>query len=95
MYAIAYDLDTAALQAHYPGKSYNNAYGEIRNFLAARGFAHQQGSLLYGDGTVTMVSAVLAVTALSHSMPWLRHCVQDIRILQLMVNDDLRPALEV
>ena len=92
MYAIAFDLDTEKLKASY-GKSHNNAYGEIRNFLAAKGFKNQQGSLYYGDETVTQVSAVLAVVELSRKYPYIRPSVADIRILRLLDNDDLMPAV--
>jgi virulence-associated protein VapD len=93
MYAIAFDLDTAALKAHYGKPSTTNAYSELRDFLSPRGFTKQQGSLLYGDDSVTMVNAVLTVSAMSQQFPWLKNCVSDIRILQLLANDDLRPAL--
>jgi len=92
MYAIAFDLDTEKLKASY-GKSHNNAYGEIRDFLAARGFKNQQGSLYYGDETVTQVSAVLAIVELSRQYAYIKPSVADIRILRLLDADDLMPAV--
>lgn len=94
MYAIAFDLDTEKLKIHY-GTSYNNAYGDIRKFLASNGFANKQGSLYYGDSTVTMVGAVVVIANLAKAHPWLEKCVTDIRILQLMASDDLMPAVKM
>ena len=95
MYAIAFDFDTTLLKVNYGGPSWQNAYGEVRKFLAERGFTNQQGSLYYGDGTVTQVSAVLAVVEMSREFPYLKTSIGDIRILQLVTNDDLRPAIEM
>src|ERR1039458_7141656 len=94
MYAMAFDLDTERLQASV-GKGHNNAYGEIRSFLAERGFRNQQGSLYYGDETVTQVSAVLAIVELSRQYRYIKPSVADIRILRLLDNDDLMPAVIV
>ena len=93
MYAIAFDFDTAALKVNYPGPSFNNAYGEVRSFLAGKGFSHQQGSVYYGDGSVTQVTAILAVVELSKAYPYLKASIADIRILRLIDSDDLMPAV--
>jgi virulence-associated protein VapD len=93
MFAIAFDLDTDKLKKHYPSLSWQNVYGEIRGFLAEKGFENQQGSLYYGNGTVTQVSAILAVVELSKRYPYVRPSVADIRLLQLLNKDDLMPAI--
>ena len=61
MFAIAYDFDTKMLKKHYHVDSYNNAYADFRRFMEPHGFKTQQGSVLYGDDTVTAVTATLAV----------------------------------
>lgn len=94
MYAIAFDLRIADLEVHYPGNSYQNAYGEIGKFLRAKDFTRQQGSVYFGDGDkVDAVKCVMAVNALSISLPWLKLCVADIRMLRIEDNNDLTPAL--
>ena len=93
MYAIAFDFDTEKLKNNYPGPSYTNAYGEVRKFLAEKGFSHQQGSLYYGDVKVTQVSAMIAVLEMSEELGYLRDSVADIRILQLLNADDLMPIV--
>jgi len=93
MYAIAFDFDTDKLKTNYPGPSWQNAYGEVRKFLNAKGFDHQQGSVYYGNDKVTQVSTILTVVELSAQFPYLKDSVSDIRVLQLLANDDLVPAL--
>ena len=95
MYAIAFDLKVSDLQTHYSGNSYNNAYGDIKKFLAEEGFSRQQGSVYFGDtDTVDMVKCVMAVNKLSRQFAWFKECVTDIRMLRIEENNDLTPALE-
>lgn len=93
MYAIAFDLDTQALQNSYGKPSWQNAYGEIKAALVAKGFAWQQGSVYFGDETMTAVKCVLAVQAVSAAMPWFKVSVKDIRMLRIEEMNDLAPAL--
>ena len=94
MYAIAFDLNTDTLKINYHPTNYPNAYKEVRDFLASKGFSNKQGSLYYGDNSVTQVSTILAIVELSKKFLWLKNSVSDIRVLQLLNADDLRPALE-
>jgi len=67
MYAIAFNLSVSDLEQHYPGNSYNNAYGDIKKFLQTKGFNHQQGSVYFGEeGKVDAVRCVMAVNAMSN-----------------------------
>ena len=93
MYAISFDLSIAALEENYSGNSYNNAYGDIKKFLASKGFERQQGSVYFGDSTVDAVKTVMAVNEMSRNFPWLKDCVSDIRMLRIEENNDLSPAL--
>ncbi len=94
MYAIAFDLDTAQLQAQYPNTSWQNAYGDVKKTLTSLGFTWQQGSVYFGDAkTVTAVSCVLAAQQLSNTYPWFKGCVRDIRMLRIEELNDLAPAL--
>ncbi len=92
MYAIAFDLNTAKLKQHY-GPSWENAYGKIEKELAKHHFKPQQGSVYYGDETINVVKTILAAKALSDKFPWFKESVDDIRILQLLGSDDLKPLL--
>lgn len=94
MFAIAYDFDTTKLKQHYHVTSFNNAYPDFRKFMEGHGFKTQQGSVLYGDESVTAVTATLAIVAASAKFPWLNPSVIDIRILRILDKDDLMPAVE-
>ncbi|PMM53582.1 virulence factor [Vibrio splendidus] len=93
MYAISFDLSVASLEEHYTGNSYQNAYGDIKKFLAGHGFTRQQGSVYFGDESVDAVKTVMAVNGMSREFAWLRECVSDIRMLRIEENNDLTPAL--
>lgn len=92
MYAIAFDLKKDYLEEHY-GSSPENAYGDIKRVLAEHGFQPQQGSVYYGDETSNVVKTIVAVQDLSRKCPWFKESVRDIRILQLLGSDDLKPLL--
>ena len=94
MYAIVFDLDTNSLKDVYPGNSWNNAYAEIRSFLAERGFGWQQGSTYFGDDSVDAVSCVLTIQELTQEFDWFPASVRDIRMLRIEENNDLMPAVE-
>ena len=93
MYAIAFDLDTQALQISYGKPSWQNAYAEIKAAMLAKGFAWQQGGVYFGDSTMTAVKCVLAVQAVSAALPWFKASVKDIRMLRIDEMNDLTPAL--
>jgi virulence-associated protein VapD len=93
MYAIIFDLDTAALQQTYPTPSWNNAYADIRGYLTARGFEWVQGSGYFGDETIDAVKCVLTVQRLSRKFPWFKASVRDIRMLRIEENNDLLPTI--
>lgn len=93
MYAICFDLNQALLQAHYPGGTYTQAYDDIRRALRDFGFENQQGSVYFGDNTVTPVVCVMAVQAVQKRHDWFNKVVKDIRMLRIEENNDLRPAL--
>jgi virulence-associated protein VapD len=94
MYAIAFDLDTAALEDAYDGNSWENAYGKIRRLLKEEGFSWQQGSVYFGDEDMNPVLATLAVQKLTKTYPWFSAAVRDIRLLRIEENNDLQPAID-
>ena len=93
MYAITFDMDTAALQASYHNASWQNAYNDIGRVLHAHGFGRQQGSVYFGDDGVDAVSCVLAVQELARTFVWFSPSVRDIRMLRIEDNNDLMPAV--
>lgn len=93
MYAIVFDLDTESLKEFYHGNSYNNAYLDIRNFLASRGFEWKQGSTYFGDDTIDAVKCVTTIQKLARKYDWFTPCVRDIRMLRIEENNDLSIAI--
>lgn len=93
MYAIAFDLEMEALKLHYSNASYQNAYEDIRKVLEGFGFSRQQGSVYFGNDTVTPVTCVLAVQEVQKAHPWFAKAVRDIRMLRIEEHNDLLPAI--
>ncbi|MHB8178804.1 MAG: virulence factor [Vulcanimicrobiaceae bacterium] len=78
----------------YPNASWNNAYADIRRALEGYGFDRRQGSVSFGDESVTTVTRALATQDLTRSFPRFATCVRDIRILRIEENNDLRLAID-
>ncbi len=93
MYAITFDFDTAMLEQLYPNQHWRNAYQDVRGYLGRRGFDWQQGSVYFGDDTVTAVECVRTVQKLARKYPWFGPSVRDIRMLRIEENNDLGPAI--
>ena len=92
MYAIAFDLDTAACERHYPGADWRSAYADIKRVLEGAGFWGQQGSIYYSNHK-RAVKVFQTVMELQAKCPWFRMVVRDLRMLRIEENDDLLPIL--
>jgi virulence-associated protein VapD len=93
VYAIAFDMDIEQLRAHY-GDPYNNAYLEIRRVLERHHFQWQQGSVYFGDASVTAATVTVAVIDLATELPWFASAVRDIRMLRIEELNDLMPVVQ-
>jgi virulence-associated protein VapD len=93
MYAIVFDLSTEALVKYFSPTSPNNGYAAISKILVPLGFQHKQGSVYFGGKNVDSVSTVLAVEELTEKLAWFPFCVSDIRMLRIVDDDDLMPAV--
>lgn len=93
MYAISFDLNISSLEKYYTGNNWQNAYGDIKKFLADRGFGGQQGSVYFGNENTNAVNTVMTVNLMSKEFLWLKNCISDIRMLRIEENNDLSPAL--
>jgi virulence-associated protein VapD len=93
MYAITFDISTEALRQNYSKTSPGNAYTEIGKHLATHGFSHKQGSVYFGNQTIDAVKAVMAAIELSEKLPWFAACVSDIRMLKILDDNNLMPAI--
>lgn len=96
MYAIALDLEQDTLSKTYGSSTYTNAYNDIKKILTSYGFSRQQGSVYFGDvAKVDALKCVLAVQELAKRHPWFSASVEDIRMLRIEDNNDLRPAIDM
>src|SRR5436305_10685018 len=93
VYAIAFDMDLDQLRLHY-GDPYNNAYLEIRRILERHHFGWQQGSVYFGDASVTAATVMVAVIDLATQLAWFAASVRDIRMLRIEELNDLIPVVQ-
>lgn len=95
MYAIAFDLHQDTLSKTYASVSYTNVYNDIRRILNNYGFERQQGSVYFGSDKVDAVTCVLAVQDLTRRYDWFSASIEDIRMLRIEDNNDLKPAIDM
>ncbi len=93
VYAVAFDMDIEQLRVHY-GDPCNNAYLEIRRILERHHFQWQQGSVYFGDASVTAATVTIAVIDLATQLPWFAAAVRDLRMLRIEELNDLMPIVQ-
>lgn len=91
MFAIAFDMLISDLKKNY-GKSYNNAYFEIRMILRRYGFYNTQGSV-YLSANNDMANLYMAIEALKNT-PWFKDSVRDIRAFKVEDWSDFSPVFK-
>lgn len=74
--ALNFDLDTKALEIFYPGKTYHQAYYDIRQFLESSGFQHRQGSGYISIDPIDFYEISLLINEMSEKFPWLKRCTK-------------------
>lgn len=57
-------------------------------------FQWQQGSVYFGDGTVTAATVMVAVIDLTTQLQWFAASVRDIRMLRIEELNDLMPVVQ-
>ncbi|MDR2296499.1 MAG: hypothetical protein LBD95_06830 [Clostridiales Family XIII bacterium] len=68
---VAFDMDTAALKKHYPNKSWEHAYDDVRRYMTNNGFRWQQGSVYVSTKPVDVYRVAAVISALIDKNPWL------------------------
>ena len=91
MFAIAFDMLISDLKKNY-GRSYNNAYFEIRMILRKYGFYNTQGSV-YLSANNDMANLYMAIEALRNT-PWFKDSVRDIRAFKVEDWSDFTPVFK-
>lgn len=89
--ALNFDLDTKALEQHYPSSSYRQAYRDISRFLQSNGFEHRQWSGYRSEQAMSDAEITLLVTRLNTRFPWLSKCVNRFDVTNIGKNYDLSP----
>ena len=74
------------------GKSYNNAYFEIRMILRKYGFYNTEGSV-YLSANNDMANLYMAIEALKNT-PWFKDSVRDIRAFKVEDWSDFTPVFK-
>lgn len=72
---INFDLDTAALQDHYPRGDWHNAYYDVRNYFEKNDFEHIQGSGYHSVKPMSEAKAMAVIYRMTKEFPWLNFCV--------------------
>ncbi len=93
VYAIAFDMDTETMQAHFGEGTHTTGYHQVRRILESEGFTWTQGSVYFGNASTDPVKCVLVVQRCARQLPWFANAVKDIRMLRIEENNDLRPAI--
>ena len=93
MYAIAFDMDTGAMERAYPTPHWRSGYDDIARELKQHGFERQQQTVYFGTRGMTPVHCVLAAQALAKRFPWFVKSVRDLRMMRIEESNDLMPAI--
>lgn len=89
---IAFDLNVKRLKEIYTkstGKSYTNAYNEIKKFMTARGYEHRQGSVYHSTTQKTRIEVTNDVKLLMDHFGWFSQCVEKMDYANLQQRHDL------
>jgi virulence-associated protein VapD len=92
VYAIAFDLDTAAAET-VCGSGWRGCYEKIALVFAEYGFTRVQGSVYFGDEATDAVRCVMAVQDADRRYSWFGRAVRDLRMLRVDEDNDLMPAI--
>lgn len=88
--AINFDLDTKALQKHYPKpKQWRKAYNDIEKFMKKEGFVHRQGSGYISERKLSMERIASISIKIKQAYPWLSICVNRFDVTDIGEQHDL------
>lgn len=87
--ALNFDLNTADLKKYYPGKSYRNAYKDIKKFLCNHGFVHRQWSGYLSVENMSDYEIKKTIHIMTKSFPWLKKCVSRFDVTDIGKQHDL------
>jgi len=91
--AINFDLDTKALQEHYPNKNWRKAYDDLREFMEANSFEHRQGSGYISKEPMSYYSVMSVCYKLSKAYPWIGNCVNRFDVTEIGDTFDIKDII--
>ena len=92
MFAIAFDLSTAATRENHP-RGTPKAYDDIRDALRPHGFTRIQGST-YAAEHEDQARLYLAIAAL-HRLEWFGRCLKNIRVFRMEQGADFTAIMNL
>lgn len=90
-----FGLDLEIFRQTQPEASLSEAYADIHDVLASRGFKLQHSGVYFGTHDVTAVDCVLATQELAANLDWFAASVKSIRMLRIEENTDLASAITI
>jgi virulence-associated protein VapD len=93
VYAIAFDLDTAAAERLCGPTWRGTCYAKLAAVFSEFGFSRVQGSVYFGDQNSDAVHCVMAVQEADRRFAWFAQTVRDLRMLRVDEDNDLMPAI--
>ena len=91
--SIYFDMDTHKLEDSL-GKSWRNAYTDIRNFMESKDYEHVQGSVYHSKQEREYADVAMDIKDLSKKHEWFSECVRKISFARISDEHDLVPVLE-
>lgn len=91
--AVYFDLNTNKLKKVYPGRSYVNAYKDLKRFFEKWGFSHRQRSGYISENKLNEGDVFDMTEALRDRFPWLKHCVNRLDVTNIGAQFDLAELL--
>ena len=74
---VAFDLNTKALEVHYPKPNWNYAYEIIKRHMRENGFDWMQGSVYHSRNPMAAYIVTDVIAELIEKNPWLNLCMRD------------------
>ncbi len=91
--SIYFDMDTHKLEDAL-GKSWRNAYSDIRTHMEKNDFEHEQGSVYHSNSERGYMDVVNVIQELAEENQWFSDCVRKISFARISDEHDLLPVLE-
>lgn len=96
---IIFDLNEEKLKQHYPKENnqsedfYKNAYSDIESFMLENGFFRRPYTIYVSENKLSDDKVDELLRELIRKMPWIRHCVNDVEVMELGPEYSIKDAV--